>query len=204
MNNVKQIALALANYEDQYGEFPPAFLTDRNGRPVHSWRVLILPFLGEQALFNQFRFDEPWDGPNNRKLADQMPDVYRCPSFFHQKEHDGSATDADQPLTQYVAAVGENTILRPGKSISLESIGIDPSEILLVAEVSSARVHWMSPVDISADEFRSVFKSADEKHNHPGGVNAAACDCSVRFLSNEIDPDRIRFSATKKTENACD
>src|SRR6516165_2689000 len=82
-NNLMNIGLALHNYHDQFGSFPPACVADENGRPMHSWRVLILPFLDQTPLYNQYRFDEPWDGPNNKKLADTILAVYNCPSDDH-------------------------------------------------------------------------------------------------------------------------
>ena len=66
---LRQIALALQCYHDVYKSFPPAYVADETGKPMHSWRVLILPFLEQKALYDQYRFDEPWDGPNNGKLA---------------------------------------------------------------------------------------------------------------------------------------
>ena len=62
--------MAVANYHETYGCFPPAYVADRDGKPMHSWRVLILPFLEQRELYNAYNFAEPWDGPNNRKLAD--------------------------------------------------------------------------------------------------------------------------------------
>ena len=73
LNNLKQIALALHNYHDVYGVFPPAYIPDAQGKPKHSWRVLILPFLEEQGTYEKYDFDEPWDGPNNRALLTSMP-----------------------------------------------------------------------------------------------------------------------------------
>src|SRR5204863_151662 len=66
---LKQIGLALLNYREVYGCFPPAFIADESGRPMHSWRVLILPYIDHVSLYYEYRFDEPWDGPNNRKLS---------------------------------------------------------------------------------------------------------------------------------------
>jgi hypothetical protein len=57
MNNLKQILIALQNYHDVYGEFPPACIRDKDGKPMHSWRVLLLPFLEQEALYKQYRFD---------------------------------------------------------------------------------------------------------------------------------------------------
>jgi translation elongation factor EF-Tu-like GTPase len=62
--------LAVANYHETYGCFPPAYVADRDGKPMHSWRVLILPFLEQQELYHAYNFAEPWDGPNNRKLME--------------------------------------------------------------------------------------------------------------------------------------
>jgi hypothetical protein len=87
-SNLKSIGLALHLYHDVHGCFPPRCIADDNGTPTHSWRVLILPFLAEAnstgraaiiKAYESYSFDEPWDGPSNRKLVDQIPEVYRCP-----------------------------------------------------------------------------------------------------------------------------
>jgi hypothetical protein len=99
-NNLKQIALALLNYEAANGCFPPAYIADKNGKPMHSWRVLILPYMEELALYKAYNFAEPWDGPKNKKLLASCPRCYQCPA------------DPDDygPVTQtsYVAVVGRN------------------------------------------------------------------------------------------------
>jgi hypothetical protein len=79
-NDLKQIAMALHCYHQQYGMLPPAYLADATGRPMHSWRVLLLPFLEAQSLYDQYDFREPWNGPNNSKLLTKMPYFYSCPS----------------------------------------------------------------------------------------------------------------------------
>ena len=79
-NNEKQIALALHNYHDQHNSFPPAFSQGKDGKPLLSWRVLILPFLDQQqALYDQFHLDEAWDSPHNRTLIAKMPAVLSLP-----------------------------------------------------------------------------------------------------------------------------
>ena len=79
-NNLKQIGLALHNYHDRYQSFPPAFVADENGKPMHSWRVLLLPYLDQADLYARYNFNEPWNGPNNLKLGDEIPEVYGCPN----------------------------------------------------------------------------------------------------------------------------
>src|SRR5262245_48949678 len=68
-NNMKQISIALINYNDVYGTLPPAVVSDASGKPLYSGRVLLLPFLEQDSLFNQFHKDEPWDSPNNLPLS---------------------------------------------------------------------------------------------------------------------------------------
>src|SRR5438067_229052 len=89
--NLKAIGLALHGYHDAYGCFPPASVADDQGRPMHSWRVLILPFAGQENLNRSYRFDEPRDGPNNRTLVGRMPRFYACPAQSRRT----SATQAD-------------------------------------------------------------------------------------------------------------
>src|SRR5262245_52749889 len=79
-NHLKEIGLALQNYHDVYQSFPPAYVANGEGRPMHSWRVLILPYLGHKALYDQYHFDEPWDGPNNSQLHKEKVSVFCCPS----------------------------------------------------------------------------------------------------------------------------
>ena len=79
-NNLKQIGLALFNYEDIQGRLPAAAIADKDGRPLLSWRVAILPYLECSSLYSKFHLDEPWDSPSNLALLESMPLVYACPS----------------------------------------------------------------------------------------------------------------------------
>ena len=114
MNNLKQIALALENYQAAYAVFPPAFIADENGKPMHSWRVLILPFLEQQALYDQYDFGEPWDGPNNIKLLGKMPPFFRCPS--------SSPGPAASTATSFVVITGPGTMFPGAESIRRASL----------------------------------------------------------------------------------
>ena len=80
VNNEKQIMLAMHNYHDVNGSFPPAFSRGKDGKPLLSWRVLLLPFLDQKALYDQFHLDEAWDSPHNRALITKMPEVFQCPA----------------------------------------------------------------------------------------------------------------------------
>ncbi len=81
MNNLKQIALAMLNYVEAKGAFPPAYIADKTtGKPLLSWRVAILPYLEREDLFKEFHLDEPWDSQHNKALIPRMPRVYRSPA----------------------------------------------------------------------------------------------------------------------------
>ena len=92
-------------YQQKYGCFPPAFIPDENGKPKHSWRMLILPFLGKDGLYKKYRFDEPWNGPHNKELAARMPAVYRCPTYA-----DFLGDETTSSLTSYAMIVGPHAV----------------------------------------------------------------------------------------------
>jgi prepilin-type N-terminal cleavage/methylation domain-containing protein len=197
-NNLKQIALAMHNYHDVYGELPPAYTVDEQGNRMHSWRVLILPFLEGEPLYEQYDFDEPWDGPNNRLLSEQIPSVYRCLSYLHDPEHSHDGTEGDKWLTQYVALVGDETVFAPGQTIRFADITDGTSNTLMVVEVQAECVHWMSPHDVSPKKFIQLLNSEHEKRkNHPGGAIVAMADAAVRFVGEQTKPELIRKLCTR-------
>jgi hypothetical protein len=78
-DNAQQITSAFRAYNDRHGAFPPLHTVDEEGKPLHSWRVLILPFIDQKILYDQIRLDEPWDSDHNRRFHNQMPSLYKCP-----------------------------------------------------------------------------------------------------------------------------
>src|SRR5205085_607175 len=104
VNNLKQIGLAFHNYADQKDGFPAAAITGPGGKPLLSWRVAILPYIEQQALYQKFKLDEPWDSPHNKELIKYMPTVYACPSRNR---------DAEPGMTAYRVFAGKDTLLEP-------------------------------------------------------------------------------------------
>jgi hypothetical protein len=145
-NNLRRIAMALHNYHDANGCFPPAYVADKNGKPMHSWRVLILPYLGQGALYNTYNFAEPWDGPNNKKLLAARSPVFVCPS-------DPNAYAPGATQTSYVAVVGRNAAWPGEKSRRLDSVDFQggASNTIMVVEVANSGIQWSEPRDLSLD-----------------------------------------------------
>src|SRR5262249_18651748 len=76
VDNLKRIGMAMWDYDKRYKTLPPAAIVDKNGKPLLSWRVLILPFLKEEGLYKEFKLNEPWDSQSNKLLLHKMPKVY--------------------------------------------------------------------------------------------------------------------------------
>lgn len=188
-NNLKQIGIAFHNYESAYGTLPPAYLADKDGKPMHSWRVLILPFMEQQHLYDMYKFDEPWDSPNNLRVAEMMPKVYQCPS------------DNGPPgFTDYMVITGPETIFDGAKSSRLSQIPDGTSNTLLVVEAKGASTRWTEPVDIELA--KSALKTfggppGDMGSNHVSGSQVLFADGSVRFIRKDVPPQTIKNLATK-------
>ncbi len=181
VNNLKQIALAMHNYESINGHLPAAASVDSEGKPRLSWRVAILPLLGQQALYDQFKQDEPWDGPNNIRLLNQIPVVYRCPS-----DPVSSPT-----TTSYQAIVGAGTIFEGPDGVKISSITDGTSNTLLVVEAKTP-VAWTKPDDVDLAQVTTAIGS-----RHPGGGNVVMADGSVRFLKSSINPVILKAMTTR-------
>ncbi|HQU46281.1 MAG TPA: DUF1559 domain-containing protein, partial [Pirellulales bacterium] len=137
-NSLKQVALGLLIYADVYGSLPPAYIADKNGRPLHSWRILILPYLECRDLYARYDFNEPWDGPHNRLLADFMPYCYHCVS-------DGPWPSV---TTSFLAVTGPETPWSGTTSSSFSDIVDGTSNTIAVVEVAGSGINWLEPRDL--------------------------------------------------------
>ncbi len=193
--NLREIAAALVNYRDTMGKFPPAVVRDDRGRPLCSWRVLILPYIEEEELFKEFRADEPWDGPNNRKLLARMPKVFRSPG-----------DKAKEPTTTvFRACVGAGAAfedLRGKPGVVVPGAPLDPSaggmrgeafadglaNTLLVVEAAGA-VPWTAPETPLFDRGQKLPRMGG---HFPEGFHAAFADGAVRVVPRDIDEKLLR------------
>ncbi len=172
--NLKQIGLALHNYHDAYGAFPPAYTVDAAGKRLHSWRTLILPYLDQKPLYERIDLSKPWDDPANAEAFKTRLAVYACP-------------DADGPEnhTSYLAVVSPNSCLQPNQPRKISEITDGAGNTLMVIEVAAWQaVPWMSPRD--ADESMVLGVSPESTLNHSGGGHALFVDGRVQFLLDDM------------------
>jgi hypothetical protein len=201
INQLKQIVLALVNYESTYRHFPAAYATDAQGKPLLSWRVHMLPFLEEPDLYEKFHLDEPWDSEHNRKLIPLMPSIFAAP---------GSHSDPGK--TNYLAIRVPNGVIVPPRKedhgkpqpigIRIRDITDGTSRTLCVVEASDAiSVIWTKPDDFTPDENNPINGLIGLRR---GGFSAARVDGSVGFYAGDIDVNVIRALFTRDGGEAID
>jgi prepilin-type processing-associated H-X9-DG protein len=189
-NHLKQIGLALQNYHDTFGCFPPAYVADAKGRPMHSWRVLILPFIEQKPLYDKYRFDEPWDGPNNSRLHNEILHVYCCPSRAEQQ----SRTE-----TSYVAVMGPQTVWPGSKTITMSDVTDGTSNTILVVEIANSGIHWMEPRDLHVVQMPMAVDAARGQgisSQHPNVAMAVFVDGHTQALTKNTPPEILRALLT--------
>jgi RNA polymerase sigma factor (sigma-70 family) len=137
MDNLKHIGLAMHSYCGDFGHFPPAAIMARDNKALLSWRVAILPYLDQGALFKEFKLDEAWDSPHNQKLLARMPDVYAPPGIKTVQPH----------ATFYRVFVGPGTIFESTQGCRPGEIADGTSNTLMVVEAGEP-VPWTKPQEL--------------------------------------------------------
>jgi hypothetical protein len=192
VNNLKQIGLALHNFHSANNHFP-ADVRGKDGKPLLSWRVQILPFVEQGPLFNEFKLDEPWDSPHNKALLDRMPATYAVPG-----------SPAEPGMTFYRGFSGKGTLFDPAvpQGVDLAKITDGTSNTIAVVEAREA-VPWTRPdseIPFKADDQKPETLKAllESMGGHSaGGFNALLCDGSVRFLRDATAVQVIRALITR-------
>ena len=178
-NNLKQLGLALQCYRVATGSFPPAAITDKDGKPLLSWRVALLPYIDTGSPYWHFHLDEPWDSPHNIAVVELMPPIYNCPSAPTRK----------RGMTGYMAVIGAGTVFRPDfQPVRFQDISDRTEQTILVAE-SPRTVPWSKPEDIPVEMALAPDGLGSHHEYHNDGFNALFVDGSVRFLKRSIASD---------------
>ena len=186
--NLEQIATAVSLYEADHGCFPPPYTTDAEGNRLHSWRTLLLPYLGEEELHESLDLSEPWDSEANGLWQGTPVDVYQCPA-----DSSGSATD-----TSYVMLVGGEGVSMGTEPVKAVEVTDGVSETILVVEVTGSGIHWMEPEDLEWEEVDFTINGAKSiSSEHEGGAHVMMCDGLVEFLKDDMAADEVRALATR-------
>jgi hypothetical protein len=190
-NNLKRIGLACHHYLDKHKTFPAAAIYDPQGKPLLSWRVAILPYLGdkEKALYKEFKLDEPWDSAHNKKLLDRMPDVYRSP-----------AAKGMTNQTPYQVLTGPNTVFAGTKGMRLFAITDGTSNTILAVEATPT-VPWTKPADVAYDAKKPLPKFGGVARS---GFTVLWCDGSTLVVRPDFDEQTFRDAVTPQGGEVAD
>ena len=143
--NMRRILIGLHNYADTYqGRLPATAMRAKDGKPLLSWRVAILPMIGEEELYRQFKLDEPWDSDHNRKLIEKMPAIYRSTKIKSK----------ERGLTTYLVPVGKEVAFTGGPTgrVMAKEFEDGMSNTILLLDVGDEKgVTWTKPDDLMVD-----------------------------------------------------
>lgn len=188
-SNLTLVAEAMLQYRQDHGTFPPAYFADEFGEPAHSWRVILLPYVGAQHLYDQYDFDQPWDSDSNLNIQWEIPDAYRC-----------HLDTSDYTETSYVVVHGPGHIFHQDGATKLREITDGPSNTILVVETTDSYVHWMEPSDLDIELMSLYINDYGEygvASNHGDGAHVATADGTAHFIPDDLSPDRLKAMLTR-------
>jgi hypothetical protein len=185
LNNLRQIGIAMHTYNDVHKALPTAASYDKQGKPLLSWRVHILPYIESDKLYKEFHLDEPWDSEHNKKLIARMPRFYQS---ANRKLNEAGKT-------RYLAPLGKETMFPGRQPISIPKDVPDGTSqtILIVEALESQAVIWTNPDDLPID-LEKPLKGLVDKNKW---ILAVFADASVHMLPATIDPKTLRALFTR-------
>ncbi len=191
-SRLKHVALALLQYDDQKRHLPPAAVCDSDGRPLLSWRVLLLPYLGEEALYKEFRLDEPWDSPHNRPLLGRMPEAY-APTYRRRLKPPPGPGE-----TFIHAFVGKGTAFEGRAGLSLRTDFPDGLRQTVLVIAGGEPTPWTKPEDVVFAEGVALLplRSAAPEHYF-----VAMADGSVQMVTLEVSEATLRAAVTRNASD---
>jgi hypothetical protein len=192
------------NFAQAYGgRLPPAVIRDPNGKPLYSWRVLLLPFLEAGDLYKRFNLDEPWDSPHNAALLSQMPKVYSAPSPAGQ----GPPSSGQ---TYYQVFTGPGTAFEEPYGLRLPADFPDGTSMTILVVEAGTPVPWTKPADLTYQrngplpDLGGVFRGEGSRFNlfrRPlRGTNVVTADGMVRFLLSSVSEASWRHAIVRNDD----
>jgi hypothetical protein len=181
LQNTEKIAKALNAYALDYGVYPPPTTYAADGiTPLHSWRVLILPYLGYQTLYSKFDLDAGWDSAGNQLLVDGIPAEYQSPA----------ATIVAGTENNYFLIIGPGTLFPPTGPLGPKDVSDELAKTILLVEAETGKTssfQWTQPGDFEISQ-TSLTIGIDLGKSHNGGTTAATIDGRGHFLRDSMDP----------------
>ena len=188
-SHLNQLQLVLVNYKFAHGHFPPAYIADKDGKPMHSWRVLILPFMEEGALYKEYDFNEPWNGPHNSKLADKMPSIFCMPS-----------EPPSTSVTNIVAITGSGTAFPGSRTTRTAEFTDGLDNTILLAEIADSNINWLEPRDLQVEEMSFAVndkqKPSISSSRHRGPYVVFADSIRTHQVTPSLRPEALRALTT--------
>jgi hypothetical protein len=181
MNNMKQIGIALHNYHDTFNQLPPAVVRDANGQPLYSGRVLLLPFMEQKPIYDQFDLTQAWDSPRNLPISQTALPIFCDPSAA-----------APSSRTDYLFVVGKGTAFDEPGPHSLNSLTDGTANTLFMLEVKNSGISWAEPRELDISQPMALPAG-----NHPGVNLGTFFDGSVKAIRNDTPPADVRAFATE-------
>jgi hypothetical protein len=186
-NNLFQLAHAMHLYSDSHGgRFPPAIVFNQDGKPLYSWRVLLLPYIEQEKLYKEFNLEEAWDSEHNKTLLAKMPEIY-APTGSKTKE---------RFTTFYQAFFGPGAAFegKEGKRFAADFQNDGTSNTILFVEAGEP-VPWTRPVDLPYAADKPLPKLGGLLPDLPT-FNAAMADGSVRSVNRKVSEKTLRAAIT--------
>jgi len=185
-NNLKQIAIAMHNYSDNHNStMPPAAVCDKTGKPLLSWRVLILPYIEQDDLFKQFKLDESWDSEHNKKLLAKMPRTYAIPG----KNKPGDTN------THYRVFVGNGAGFDWVRGARFPADFSDGTSNTIMCVTAETAVPWTKPDELEFDPDKDMTRLVGLVAN--GRMQIALFDGSVRTYAKVPSKQTLHFAITR-------
>ena len=172
------------NFADQHGSLPPFAIMSPEGKPLLSWRILLLPYLEHQKLLDEFHLDEPWDSPHNLTLLPKMPRIF---------EHFHGRTTPQPYTTYYRVFVGPGAAFDGSLGVSLKGFADGTSNTLLIVEAAEA-VPWTKPDELPFLPDRPLPALGG---HFPEVFVAALSDGSVRTVQRKLSDESLRAAITR-------
>jgi hypothetical protein len=181
--NLQRIGEAMFAYNDRHGHLPPAAREDANGQPLLSWRVELLPYLGEKELYSKFHLDEPWDSPHNFELIDLMPKAY---------SHPADPEAAAQGLTYYRVFVGGTTPFSARHGPVLPASFVNGTSNTFLVVTAADAVPWTKPEELLYDFRQPPPKLGGQVR---GGYNVLLANGKVHFMPEDSPEELLRMAS---------